>query len=562
MAPEHPSNPLGGYEDAAAARAKTRASFLNLPDPKPRQYFGLFLPKFTLSYEVLWIAMPVVLGMITQTLINVLDTAMVGRLHPETAQLGQAAIQLTLPLMWMLGGSLSALWVGTQALTSRRAGEGDDARAGAVLSNSLALALVGSLMLTTLGYVFAPWVVGLQRADPALVATATEYLRIRLLGMFAMVGTFSFKSFFDGIGRTAVFMSAAVVMNLLNVVLNVLFIFGEPRLGIPRLEVAGAALASVCSAYVGLFILALVAAHPFFYRRYRTMHPQNLSTKIIWDILRLSLPNAVATIVVMLGFVAFYWVVGEVNARHCEVGKPVIEAANAAVVTVLMLVIMSALAVGSATAAMTSQALGAGRPRLAASFTWEAVRLWFWGASLCGVVMALAPEQLVALINPDPEVIAEAVPTLRMIAFMPPAVSATLIVAQTLHGVGLADYVMRIELFCHLVLMAPVAYFGGIVMDWGLRGVYLAPITYILVLGAAVFGSSCGAIGRMSSSRAFLQPAGLDPKASPALSRRDYRAGRLPQNSPRAHRRLQLGQPDAGCCRRRLLGRCPAASAP
>src|SRR5215470_5846085 len=73
---------------------------------------------------------PVVVAMVSQTLINQVDEALIGRLPKEIATPGQAALLPSLILFWALGGALAAISVGTQALTARRYGENDHARAG------------------------------------------------------------------------------------------------------------------------------------------------------------------------------------------------------------------------------------------------------------------------------------------------------------------------------------------------------------------------------------------------------------------------------------------------
>ena len=65
----------------------------------------------------------------------------------------------------------------------------------------------------------------------------TPYARYRMLGILSMVVTASYKAFFDGIGKTHVHLVAAVIMNVVNLPLNYVLIFGE--FGFPQMGVAG-----------------------------------------------------------------------------------------------------------------------------------------------------------------------------------------------------------------------------------------------------------------------------------------------------------------------------------
>ena len=473
-----------GHEEEVEAES---APFLRVPDPTPQRGLGALLLSFTLSSNVLKMAMPVVLGMVTQTAINILDTLMVGRLPKVEANPGQAAIGLSLPFMWLVGGFLSAIWVGTQALTSRRAGEGNDKAAGRVLSNSLALAVSSSLVFTFAAVAVTPPLIRALYTDPAVVSYGIEYLQVRYFGILAMVGTFSYKSFFDGIGKTHLFMVAAVIMNVLNVLLNFALIYGYEPLAFPRLGVVGAAWASVIAATIGLLVLAFWSLRATYRKRYAYYSLKNLDSKTIRDILRLSLPNGGATIAVMIGFSAFYWVVGQVNDLFSPQGNPVIATANQIVITCLMPSFMTSLAFGSATAAMVSQSIGARRLDLAERYGWEAAKLWAYVMTLMGIVLFLFPDLVLGFATRDREVIAAARFPLQMMALPHGVIAIAGIMAQTLHGLGNAKFVMVVEFVLHFLVMSPVAYGCGVVLGYGLPGVWIGPLVYVASLGLITF---------------------------------------------------------------------------
>lgn len=461
--------------------------FVLIDDPPRRRGLARVLVDPTLVRHILRVALPVVLGMLTQTAINILDTVMVGRLPSEIANPGQAAIQNSLPLMWLVGGFLSAVWVGTQAITSRRAGEGNDALAGRALTNSLALSSSAGGLLTFGAILVVPHLITALYSDPKVVELATDYLQIRLIGVFAMACTFSYKSFFDGIARTKVFMTVAMIMNVLNVVLNFLLIYGNESLGIPMMGVSGAALASVISAYVGLAMLIAISFWPSFLLRYRYYDPRKLNGWVMREIIRLSVPNGAATIVVMAGFEAFYWVVGQVNDRYADVGNPIYSTANAVIITLFMVSFMSALAFGMASAAMVSQCLGAGRAYLGERYALDAAKLWAYVMWVLGLIIIIFPDPILGLINPDPEVIELARAPMRVIGVLQGVAAIAMVLAQTLYGIGLAKYVLVVELVLHLLVVSPVAYLFGVVLDYGLLGVYAGPVLYVSLLAAAMY---------------------------------------------------------------------------
>src|SRR5437867_11391146 len=101
----------------------------------------------TLGRRIATLATPVVVAMISQTLINQVDHALSGRLPAAESIPGQAALGPALIIFWALGGFLSAISVGTQVLTARRTGEKDHDRAGQVMFNSLLVAAISSAVV-------------------------------------------------------------------------------------------------------------------------------------------------------------------------------------------------------------------------------------------------------------------------------------------------------------------------------------------------------------------------------------------------------------------------------
>src|SRR6185503_1576727 len=194
-----------------------------------------------------------VLAMLAQSAVNEVDIIFFAWLGCPDSSFAQAALLPCLLLLWMFGGSLSAISVGTQALAARRFAEGHDRDAGTVLANSWFFSLVAGIVFTGLGYLVIPGVLGLLVQSPEVRAVGRSYLNYRLLGITSMAVTFSFKAFFDGIGKTHVHMVASVIMNVVNVALCIIFIFG--KLGAPHMGMAGAGLAGAVSSWVGLLVM-------------------------------------------------------------------------------------------------------------------------------------------------------------------------------------------------------------------------------------------------------------------------------------------------------------------
>src|SRR5690242_1783891 len=100
---------------------------------------------------ILRLAAPTVVAMLSQSIVNEIDVFFFTRLpHPEDSN-AQAALLPSLLLVWLFGGSLSAVSVGTQALTARRYAERRYESAAAVLANAAFFCLVAGVVFAIVG---------------------------------------------------------------------------------------------------------------------------------------------------------------------------------------------------------------------------------------------------------------------------------------------------------------------------------------------------------------------------------------------------------------------------
>src|ERR1700749_3665535 len=128
---------------------------------------------------VLKLALPTVLAMLTQSAVNEVDIIFFSRLPCPESSTAQAALLPSLILLWMFGGLLSAISVGTQAISARRFAEGKSVGAGAGLANSWVCGMVAGVVFTALGYVVMPLALNALIHVPAVRVAALGYLKWR-----------------------------------------------------------------------------------------------------------------------------------------------------------------------------------------------------------------------------------------------------------------------------------------------------------------------------------------------------------------------------------------------
>lgn len=465
------------------------------------------------------LAAPVVLAMLTQTAINLVDTIMVGRLPATYSIAGQSAIGYSLILLWAVGGLLSSIQVGTQAIVARRFGEGNKLAAGQALTNSLAIAFGLGTVVSVSAYLAMPDVFPLFDRNPSVIALGTEYAGYRMLGVLSMVATVSYKSFFDGISQTYVHMVAAIVMNVANLILNWVLIYGVGP--IEPMYVAGAGLGSLISTYIGLAVMMLWSFAPKVRHTYRPYFFSNIKGRVLASIVSVSVPSGLATVFVMSGFGLFLKIVGLLDERnatdmvaHIPIydpstihllaqvrdtalwsdpflnavtnRPPIFTSTTKIIMDIMSLSFMSMIALGTATASLVGQSLGAEKPELAARYGWTSAQLGGVSMVVFGTLAFVFPDWFIAIFNSDLAVIDAGRSSLRLMSVSAVFIAIGLILAQALFGAGYSRYVMWVEVTLHLVCLAPLAYLLGLVWDFGLVGIWSAAFAYIFLLALAM----------------------------------------------------------------------------
>jgi len=431
------------------------------------------------------LALPTVFAMLSQSFVNEIDVVFFSRLPCPESSNGQAALLPSLIIVWLFGGSLSAINVGCLALTARRVAEKKHHDAGAVLANAAWFCLVGGAVVSIVGWLLLPSILGLMIEVPEVRAVALVYSRWRMMGVISMGMTMAIKGFFDGIGRTKVHLVAALVMNAFNVVLCYAFIFGH--WGAPRMGVAGAGVSGFVATWVGLLIMVIYAAQ--LRSRFHPGRWSNLSRSLTWDILKLSVPAAVATAVMMFGFGLFSRIVGKLDAAdtsvvagQCGASEAVYSAATTDIVEILKLTFTACIAFGTAAATLVGQSLGARRPDDAARFGWASVRL---GIMIFGVVGlcegVLFTPQIVHFISRSDAVREAAMVPMRIMGGATPFLAVALIMSEALFGAGNPRFVAVAQLVMIFGCLLPLAYLLGITMHLNLLGIWTAACVYGVV---------------------------------------------------------------------------------
>lgn len=395
---------------------------------------------------------------------NLIDSIWVGRLIGPAAL---AAVSTAGFYVWVALSLGEMVEIGLIAVAARRHGEGDPERAARAAAAAVAYALVAGLVVSIVGMVLAEWMFRMMLVPAEVARLGRAYLGTWLLGCPLVFGFFAIEATFRAAGdtRTPFLMLAGSVV--VSIALDPLLIAGVGPF--PRLGVEGAALASVMVRGVG-FLLGLSIA----LRRglLRVAFPDWRAIPVI---VRIGAPLSLAGVLLS----AIYMWLTRFTSRF---GTPALAALGIGhKMEGLGFIAIGGFALSAS--ALVGQNLGArqeGRAR-------EAVRLTIMYCLVVTVTTAIAflliPERLVALFTRDPEVIADGVLYLRVIAFAQIGQSFELILEGALAGAGYTFW-PQIASTSLTAMRIPLAAWWS--RAFGLIGIWLALSVTAIARGIAM----------------------------------------------------------------------------
>lgn len=212
-------------------------------------------------HTVITLSIPLLISLIAEPLTGLVDTIFIARLGEiPLAALGVGTVALS-SVFWIF----SFLGISTQTSVAQSDGRGELGNAREIISLALAVAVGLSIVLMLIFYPMAPRVAMLLGAEGVVLTTAEHYMRVRLFGAPAVLITLVAFGGLRGRQDMRSPLWIAVGVNVLNIALDGPFIFG---LGpIPAMGVAGGALASVISQWLGATAAVVMISRRFGFTR-------------------------------------------------------------------------------------------------------------------------------------------------------------------------------------------------------------------------------------------------------------------------------------------------------
>jgi len=394
--------------------------------------------------------------MVSQNLLNIVDTAMVGYLgDPALAAVGLGGF-----IVFMCSALILGISTGVQSSVARRKGEGRADRAAATLNTALLLVLLVAPLLSIALIQLADSVYPLLNDDPDVVRHGVPYIEWRL-GAIVFVGmNFAFRGFWNALDMSRIYMKTLIIMHACNVFLNYALIFGN--FGLPEYGVTGAGMASAISMAIGTAIYIFLG----FRHIAKDGFLKHLATRAeTRSLIRISLPAGVQQLFFAAGLVAMFTIIG-------KIGTSELAAANV-LITVLLFAILPGLALGIACATLVGQALGRKDADDAYQWAWDVNKVTVVLLAILGLPMWLVPDLISSIFIHEAATRELARWPMRVMGLTMPLEAISFVFMHALLGAGDARRVMLVSIGAQWLLFLPLAYLFGPVLGFGLLGVWL-----------------------------------------------------------------------------------------
>ncbi len=409
--------------------------------------------------DILRLALPAFLALVAEPLFLLSDAAIVGHLGtPELAGLGIAAVVLQTAV-----GLCVFLAYGTTASVARHLGAGDRSGALAQGIDGVWLAVLIGLLTTVAGVAATGPLVGVFGVGGEVADHATTYLRIAFLGTTPLLVMLATTGVLRGLQDTRTPLVVAVAGNGLNILLNVLLVYGVGSFD--GLGIAGSAIGSVLAQLASAAALLTVVV--------RAARREGASLAPDLPGIRAAAHAAVALVVRTLTLRAALLVTtyAVATTEPADGGSRTVDIAThqlAMTVWGFLAFVLDAIAI--AAQAITGRYLGAGDVATTRAVTRRMIQWGVVSGLVTGVALGAASPWLGALFSGDQAVQDRLVPVLLVAALGQPIAGVVFVLDGVLIGAGDGTYLAWAGTLI-LVVYAPVAILlgvlgGGLVWIW------------------------------------------------------------------------------------------------
>ena len=404
------------------------------------------------------LALPMMAGAGLQNIFSLVDLFFIGKLgHIAIAALSIAGAVMAVILMLIIG-----IATGTTALVAHFIGKQDYENADNTAFQTLLLGIIGSIFILFIGLFGITPLLKLFGAEGEILSLATIYLKITFLYSIFIFLFVGLNQALRGAGDTITPLKILVIVNIINIILDPMLIFGFGPF--PRMGIAGSAAATVFSRAIGTFFL-------FYHLLFRPSVIQfhrgifKVDFPLMKKIAKIGIFASLQVFLRQVSFLLLIRLVASFGATSL--------AAYGIGSRLRMLAMMPGFGLASAGAIMVGQNMGAGFPERARVSGWEVVKAYQTIALPMSFLFILFAPFLISVFSQQAEVIHIGVIFLRFSFAAFPCVAVSIVLGRSMNGAGDTFAPAIITGIAKLLFCIPLAYLLSLYFHLNQNGIWL-----------------------------------------------------------------------------------------
>ena len=405
------------------------------------------------------IAYPVMLGQLGQVTVGIVDSLMIGRLG--TSNLAAVSIANGMFFVVLIFGI--GLSTAITPLVAQADGENDGKKAAGILSHGLLLNTVLSILMTVVLFAGMPLLYKLNQPQE-VIDIAIPYLKIITLSFIPLMIYQSVKQFAEGLSFTKPGMYATLIGNVVNTVLNYIFIFG--KLGAPELGIVGAGIGTLASRVVMMVVIYFfVIKRDKFKEIIKYVSFKNIETAVFSRLAKIGIPTGMQMVFEVGAFVAAVFIAGLISKEAI--------ASNQIAQSLISISYMLATGFGSAATVRVGNQIGLKDYKMLRKAGISNMVLVTLMMMVFGVIFIFASEFLPSLYIDDAEVISITASLLGVAALFQLSDGIQVVGLGALRGLQDVKVPTYITFVAYWVIALPLSYIFALKMDYGAMGIWM-----------------------------------------------------------------------------------------
>ena len=388
---------------------------------------------------------PLILGMIVQTLYNVIDTAFVGRIGADAL----ASITFSFPLFFILIALNAGIGSGMSSRIARYIGEKNIKAAENTAIHGIIINLIIGAIILILSPFFLKPLLSLFGAENNILQLSIDYMSIIIYGIFFMFLVQAFSSIFSGQGDTKTTMKVQISALLINILLDYLFIIQF------NWGVKGAALATIISFFIA-FILYLyymknsiikINLKKFIYKK-----------QILNDILVVGFPASLMMFIISIYVIFINKYMVHFSYKHV--------AAFGIASRIDSIAMLPIVGLGIALITLVGMFYGAKRYDLVKEISWYSLKIGTLFSIIMAFIFLFLLEQVYFIFTNDAEVIKFGVEYMKINLITFPLMASGMMISRIMQGLGLGKPGLILSIIRIFVLAIPLGYIFIFILNY------------------------------------------------------------------------------------------------